>query len=365
VREGDVVEAGAPLVVLTDIAASAGRDQVTQDLVNHQASIDRLTALLDGSETLTFRDIGSNIELHPEILEDILARQRDLFAQQKRRLSADSGVLRSRADGLAESADNMQAQIDGQTRSIEIIRLDLERKRALLAENLISGDSVVRLERDLSQAESELFRLTANQEQNLIEAKDVRKQGVQTEVRFAEDATQELLEARANAAEAAEQLRAAQDVVNRTVLYAPLAGEILNLKYSTLGGVVQPGDPIVEIVPNETQLIASLEIPATDRDGVYEGLSVQTRLSGLDSWLSPSLDGQIMDVSPDLKTSPSGDYTFYEARVVLDVATLAANDVNVSPGMPVEAFISSGRTRTLFSYLIEPITATFRRGARE
>ena len=365
VREGDVVEAGDALVVLTDIAASAGRDQVTQDLVNNLASIDRLTALLDGADALNFNPLDPSVEIAPETLSDILARQRDLFAQQNRRLSADVRVLQSRADGLAESARNKQAQIDGQVRSIDIIKTDLERKRGLLEENLISGDAVVQLERDLSAAESELFRLQAEQEQNLIQAREVRNQIIQTREQFAEAATEDLLEARARAAEASENLRAAQDVVNRTTLYAPLSGEILNLAYKTLGGVVSPGDPIVEIVPLETQLIASLEIPPTEREGVYVGLDVKTRLTGLDSWISPTLEGKIMDVSPDLKTSPNGDYSFYEARVVLDTKTLSEHGLTASPGMPVEAFVVSGKNRTLLNYLVEPITATFRRGAKE
>jgi len=365
VREGDVVESGDPLVVLTDIAASAGRDQVTQDLVNNLASIDRLTALLEGTDPVIFTPLEADIKIAPDALQDILARQRDLFTQQNRRLTADVRVLQSRADGLAENARNKQAQIDGQIRSIEIIETELERKRSLLEENLVSGDAVVQLERDLSTAESELFRLQADQEQNLIQAREVRNQIVQAEELFAEEATEELLEARARAAEATESLRAAQDVVNRTTLCAPLSGEVLNLTYSTLGGVVSPGDPIVEIVPLETQLIASLEIPPIERDAVYVGLEVKTRLTGIDSWISPTLDGTIMDVSPDLKTSPNGDYSFYEARVVLDTATLAEHGLTASPGMPVEAFVVSGKTRTLLNYLVEPITATFRRGIKE
>ena len=128
---------------------------------------------------------------------------------------------------------------------------------------------------------------------------------------------------------------------------------------------MQPGEAVVEIVPLESQLIASLEISPADRDGVYEGLRVITRLSGYDSWSSPSLEGEIMDVSPDLKVSPGGDYSYYEARVVLDLDALAESGISAAPGMPVEAFVLSGQTRTLLNYLVEPITAIFRRGAKE
>ena len=365
IKEGDLVETGDPLMVLTDIAASAGRDQVTQNLVTHLSSIDRFNALLDGDEEVAFKALDADIEILPADLAEILARQRDLFEQQKRRLSADIRVLRSRADGLAETARNKQAQIESQSRSVEIIQADLQRKQSLLDENLVSGDTVVQLQRDLSDAERELFRLNAEQEENLIQAREVRNQIVQAEERFAEEASQQLLEARANATDAGERLRAAQDVVNRTILFAPRSGEILNLKHSTVGGVVQPGEAVVEIVPLESQLIASLEISPADRDGVYEGLRVITRLSGYDSWSSPSLEGEIMDVSPDLKTSPSGEYSYYEARVVLDLDALAESGINASPGMPVEAFVLSGQTRTLLNYLVEPITAIFRRGAKE
>ena len=282
IKEGDMVEIGDPLMVLTDIAASAGRDQVTQDLVTHLTSIDRFNALLSEQAELTFKPLAADIEIEPDALEEILARQRDLFAQQKRRLSADIRVLQSRADGLAETARNKQAQIESQRRSVEIIQTDLTRKQALLEENLVSGDAVVQLERDLSNAERDLFRLNAEQEENLIQAREVRNQIIQTRERFAEEVSQQLLEARASATHAGERLRAAQDVVNRTTLFAPRSGEILNLKHSTEGGVVQPGEAVVEIVPRETQLVATLEIPPVDRDGVYEGLRVITRLSGYD-----------------------------------------------------------------------------------
>ena len=70
-------------------------------------------------------------------------------------------------------------------------------------------------------------------------------------------------------------------------------------------------------------------------------------------------------ISADLKTSPSGDYSYYEARVLIDSEGLASLETDPMPGMPVEAFVSSGQTRTLFDYLIEPISAVVRRGARE
>ena len=78
----------------------------------------------------------------------------------------------------------------------------------------------------------------------------------------------------------------------------------------------------------------------------------------------PGLKGTVTNVSADLKTSPNGEFSYYEARVTIDAVTLAEMDIKVIPGMPVEAFINSGKTRTLFDYLFEPISAILRRGAR-
>ncbi|MEL6414062.1 MAG: HlyD family type I secretion periplasmic adaptor subunit [Pseudomonadota bacterium] len=365
IQEGDLVQADEPLMVLTDIATSAGRDQITYNLVNYLAAIDRLTALSDGAAKVEFSERTLSTAIANTAQKEILDRQNDLFAQQTRRREAEIRVLSSRASGLQERAENQQAQIDSHNRSVEIIEIELDRKQSLLEENLISADTIVALERDLSLAVGELSRLKTDQEQNLIDARNVVNQIAQIEAEFDEAASQELLEARSAVSEATEQLRTAQDVLSRTTLYAPIAGEILNLKFTTLGGIVQPGEAVAEIVPRETQLVALLEIPPNERDRVYEGLIVQTRLSGYDSWAAPHLEGSIMDVTPDLKTSPNGEYSYYEARVMLDTQTLEQNGLIASPGMPVEAFVSSGQKRTLLSYLVEPIQATFRRGFKE
>ncbi len=364
IKEGDVVEEGQALMVLTDIAASSGRDYITADLMNYMASVDRLNALRDNAPRLVFNAAEENVEIETSQLLEIQARQTDLFNQQKNRLNADVNVLESRKSGLSKSAQNAQAQIDAQKASMELIVVDLDKKRGFLSDNLISGDAVFALERDLSSVKAELSRLEAAQQTHLIQIEEVENQVKQTQVRFTESITQELLETRVLLNESRESLRAAQDVVNRSVITAPIAGEILNLNYTTIAGIVSPGERILEIVPNESRLIASVEVPPSYRDSVYVDLEVRTRLTGLESWNSPTLEGKVIDISADLKTSPRGDYSFYEARISLIMEGEGGVVDRVTPGMPVESFILSGQERTFLQYLLEPITAMFRRGAR-
>lgn len=106
--------------------------------------------------------------------------------------------------------------------------------------------------------------------------------------------------------QAAEESRsAAQDVLNRAIIKAPVGGEVLNLSSNTKGGVVAPGDTVLEIVPNGDSIVASVQIKPTDRAQVFEGLNVRTQASAYRSWKSPSFDGTIQDVSADLKRDPA------------------------------------------------------------
>ena len=363
VREGQRIKAGERLIVLTDIPALSGRDQTAEDYVDAQASIARLRALSASETSLTLPAID-NADVPTDRFEEIVSRQSSLFSQQRLTHAADIEVLRSRRDGFARSGQNTQNQINSIARSLAIVRADLAEKRGLLAERLIRAAEVTQLERDEAGLSGDMARLRTEQVDDRSQVIEIDREIAQTRARFDEKVSSDLLEGRTREAELRERLTAMRDVVSRTVITAPVAGTILNLKFATTGGVVRAGEPIMEIVPTGTALVATVEIRPVDRDTVYEGLKVKTRLSGLKSWSAPSLDGEVSQVSADLKTSPDGDYSYYEARVIIAAEDLAELDDAVLPGMPVEAFIFSGTERTFLDYLLEPITATLRRGAR-
>ncbi len=363
VREGDDVEAGDPLLVLTDVAAIAGRAEVSQDLLNAKASVARLDALMGQRDSFDFPQELAD-EVSAARLADIRIKQNALFEQQRSALTADVAVLTSRQQGLRESIRNRDVQIDSTLRSLEIVRDDLARKREFLEDRLITANQVTALEREEATLEGDLARLRTEQNQATSQIAETGRQISQARARFLERVSSELVDARSQVSQLEERLTTVRDVVNRSIITAPQSGKILNMAFSTPGGVVGPGEPILEIVPSYEGLIATVQLRPTDRDNVYEGLAVTTRLSGLKGWTSPNLPGEVTQVSADLKTSPDGSYSFYEARLVVDTDPLNDSGVEITPGMPVEAFVSSGETRTLMAYLIEPIEATFRRGAR-
>ncbi|MEO1406027.1 MAG: HlyD family efflux transporter periplasmic adaptor subunit [Pseudomonadota bacterium] len=138
---------------------------------------------------------------------------------------------------------------------------------------------------------------------------------------------------------------------------------MLNLAFSTEGGVVRPGEAILEIVPEIEAVTASVRIRPNDRASVFEGQTVRTQISAYKSWLNPSLDGEIVTVSADLKTDVVTGTNYYEARVRIPDASLEGEtDLDIIPGMPVDVFIFSGKSRTLADYLFEPIASSITKG---
>ena len=245
------------------------------------------------------------------MLTSTRARQRELFDQQRNKLKADIDVLNSRRTGLIERAENHEAQITSTRRAQNLVAEDIKRSRILLDQRLIRALDLSGLERDEARLSSDIARLISEQSTARAQATETAQQIVQSQAEFRQQISADLVTARSELLANKERLVSAQDIVNRTTVYAPQSGEILNLAFSNAGAVVRPGETILEIVPDNQDLIATAEVQPSDRDSVYEGLSVEARLSGLKAWDAPLLKGEVSDISADLKTSPDGRYSYY------------------------------------------------------
>ena len=225
VREGDVVKTGAPLLVLTDVSVAAGRDQIAKELANTEASLDRLEALLSDRSSVKFRTLDQTI-VSEEVLQTTRSRQRELFSQQVGKLKADIDVLESRRDGLIQRADNHEAQIESTTRARDLVKTDIERSQKLLEQRLIRALDLSGLERDEARLSSDIARLISEQNTARAQAEEISQQVIQTRAQFKEQISADLIIARSEILSNRERLISAQDVVNRTTVYAPQSGEI-------------------------------------------------------------------------------------------------------------------------------------------
>lgn len=364
VGEGDQVVADQPLVELAGVQVSAGRDQVIQGLANGLASVERLRALSEGRQAMDFSNLAA-LDIPAQTLTEIQARQENLFEQQRETFNASITVLESRKDSLLLRAETLSEQIANTRRARNLLREEISRNRELVEMRMMNARELSAMEVQEAQMASDLSRLQSDQLTTRSEAGELDAQISQTQAQFFETLSDELVVAQGEVLSAQEQLSAAQDMVNRTIVYAPQAGTVLNLNFSTVGGVVRPGEEILQLVPNSSDLVVVLQIRPLDRDAISEGLDVDVKLSGLNAWQFPVLAGTVEAISADLKTSERGDAQYYEARVLILPESVEELGRRPNAGMPVEAFVSSGHSRTFFAYLVEPLTTIIRRGVRE
>ena len=365
VSEGDRVAAGQTLVVLEPLQSEAQRDEHAQELAVQTATIERLSALRAGRDAPRFAGLEA-ISLDPAVKDAITTRQRALFEQQRAAQAAEIELLETRRQTLRGRADDLEGQINATDAALRSGREDLALRRQLLAERLETIGTVSALEREVSRLEAELSRLRGSRNEAVSGIQEATDQIRQAEAALAERSGREILEAQARALAARERLRSTEDRLARTVITAPIAGEVLNLAFATVGGVVRQGEPVMEIVPDEGGLVASLRLAPTDRDAVVPGQTVKANLTAYKGFVaSAQLEGEVLGVSADLLTDPVTAVPYYEARVRLAAENLnPADNIVIIPGMPVDAFIASGRSRTLMSYMLEPVTETIRRGSQ-
>ncbi|WP_417481958.1 HlyD family type I secretion periplasmic adaptor subunit [Maricaulis sp.] len=364
VRDGDLVEAGQPLLTLEETASLSVRDEIMQDIASLTGSLQRLVALRDGRDEPDFSALEA-MPLGDAERAEVIERQHDLFQQQRQAFEADIAVLTARRDGARSSRRLQAEQVVLTQRVLEAAQEQLELLRNRVDRQMARLDELRAMERDVASLEAEISRLRTEAQAAANLERDLEGQIGQAEATFARQISTEQLEVRVQLQQAEERLNSAQDILNRSVITAPLSGEILNLRFSTRGGVVRPGEAILEIVPEVGEVTASVRIRPAQRAAVYAGQNVRIRMSAFKSWLTPQLDGTVVSVSADLKTDEVSGASYYEVRVTVPASELEKlGDREIIPGMPVEVFIFSGRSRTTLDYLFEPISESLFRGAR-
>ena len=364
VREGDIAQQGAVLVVLEKTRALANRDQIIQEYAASAASVARLAALRDNQVIPDFSRLDG-LELGAVEQQNIIRRESDLFKQQKNALQSDMAVLQTRIRAAEKTIESRNRQVEITNTALQSAQSELELVREIFSKQLARKDQVTTTERLVANLEGEKARLESEGETAESTILELKARIVQTRSDFAREIASDHLEANAVLLAAAEQLRTAQDVLNRSEIIAPVSGEVLNMAFSTVGGVVRPGETLMEIVPDIDRVTASIRIAAVDRSSVHEGQTVRTQFSSYKGWQAPRLEGLITDISADLKVDPITSVSYYEARVHVSPEEMAkTKNLEITPGMPVDVFIYSGTSRTFMEYIFEPLGESLFRGLR-
>ena len=362
VEEGDAVVAGQPVVVLDSTRSGAHRSLLEKQHASAAALGKRLEAERDGLSVIDFpawlRESADGVE------DDVLATQERIFEARAQSLQTRVAIHERRVAQLREESSGFREHIAAQDRELALLGEEIGDVAALVEKGY---EPQTRL-RALQRREA---GIAGNRARNRAAIARIEQQIAETHLATAElrqsrqrEVVEALREVETRLAELRERLSAARDVDARTQLRAPVSGTVVGLRVFTRGGVVGPGEALMDIVPAEAGLVVAARVDPLDIDAVTPGLPAEVRLVAFSRLTTAPLAGEVVGVSADRLVEPRTGASYYEARVALDAESGVVAPGELHPGMPVEVLIVTG-TRTPLSYLVGPITARLRRALRE
>lgn len=364
VRNGDRVAAGQVLVRLDSTQADAKLDLLRKRDDVARARQARLEAEYNDREQIEFPDDLLAGRGDPSVAE-LIATQVNLFNERRDARNSKVAILEGRMEQLRSEIAGLDGSIAAQDEEIGLLSEEIGDLKKLFAKGIVPKARLLSLQRRAAEIEGARSRNSAARLRAHQEIHEARLQiaGLRTE--RAREAAAQLDEVRSTLQDLGEQLRAAEDVGARAAVVAPHAGLVVNRRVHTPGGVVAPGEALLDLVPINDQLIVEARINPTDADVVYPGLDAQVRIMAFNQRNTQPLLGRLTYVSADRLEDARTGAAYYGARIELPADPPAeGGQGQVSSGMPAEVIIVSGE-RTLLDYLLEPFTTVLRRAVRE
>ena len=371
VREGDHVDANAVLVELSTVELRAQERALAGQAIELEASRERLIA--EGAHRDTVETPASWDSLPEEyrpLAESVLARQIDELHARRTAVSAETGIQTQRQSQLRARIQGYRDQLTAIDQQIVLVNEEARGLRTLEAEGFASATRVRAAERaaaDLTGRRAELEGLIAQSTEGIGEA---RMQSLSIRDDRAEQIAQELRQTDTQLADVVPRLQAVRLQLEAARVRAPTAGVVVGLSVFNEGAVVAPGERILEIVPDEQDLIMQVQIRPLDADNVRVGQTTNVRLAAFEGRNIPYARGVVSRLSADrFEDAHTGAHYFVaEVRVSheeLDhLSQVVGRQLHLSPGLPIEVIIPL-RKRTALQYLFEPLGRSMWRSFRE
>ncbi len=360
-RDGDLVQEGQALLVLDDTQAAAQLEIANSQYIALRAREARLIAERDGLEQVIYpvELIRSDTRVQQEI-----AAQNEIFSARQTANAGRYGILEQRVEQLSNQVEGMKV-LRGTKELLAASYLEeLNDTRVLLEQGFSEKTRLREMERNYAAQSGEAAELNSNIAAAEVQIGETRLQILQTESEFLNEVVSELGDTQTNLQDVTERITALEDVVDRTVVTAPDFGVINGMQVHTIGGVIGPGSPIAEIVPESDELIVQASVSPNDIDRVMEGQEARVRFSAFGN-RAPTIFGTVMSLSADIVADENSPAPYYLARVQVDPESLEElGNLELQPGMPAEVYINTG-SRTFLQYLFRPLSDAVARSFNE
>ena len=301
-----------------------------------------------------------------DVVQAVLADQKDLFSGRRLILQSQKDILSARTEQIKVQIEGLELQKSAFERRLANFTEMLVRMRDGESKGLIQGNQLSQREDQLIEIEANLGQVISDIAQARASVGETELQALQLQQEYSERASTELEQIRAEISELMERRKVAADVLSRTEIRAPSSGTIQNLKVHTVGSVIRPGEILMELVPEDEELIINARVSPLDVDNVAAGLSTEVRFSAFKTKLTPIMLGMVETVSNDVITPDNpNESPYYLARITVD-----ENDIpeeikgRLAAGMPADVVITTGE-RTVINFIASPLMDAVRKSMIE
>ncbi|WP_170431758.1 HlyD family type I secretion periplasmic adaptor subunit [Ruegeria arenilitoris] len=365
VRDGDAVTDGDMLVRLDDTFLSSEKTIVESQLFELLARRVRLEAERDGGDAEALAAQLAYVQKQDNIDPDLIAGQQRLFEARLETLTQQTEQLRKQRIQIESEIEGTEAQLVSLRRQVELIQDELKDQQSLFDRGLTPASRVSALQREEASLTGEIGRLEAAvarltgqisaTEIEIVELTSTRREEAITALRDVQTQISELAERRLSL-----------DVrLSRLDIRAPVAGTVYGSQVFALQSVIQPAEPMMYVVPQDTPLLVAARVDAIHVDQLHIGQPVSLRFPAFNQRETPEIDGRVITVSADTFTDDNTGQTYYRAEVAPEDNQIERlNGQALMPGMPVETMIKTDE-RSPLSYLIKPLADYFNRAFRE
>lgn len=355
VREGDQVNEGQLLIRLDDVATRANLESLRYRYLGLRATQARLQTELSGRDAISY---------HPDLVEaakDPLIRQQ--MQNQEQLLRSRRSSLRADLQGIEESIlgqlglfQSYESMLSSRRSQLALLKEELANTRGLVEEGYVPRMRQMELERQVAESGALISGLLGDMNRADRASKELRQRAIARQQDYRKEVESQLADVTREVLGDSERVRALQADLERTEIRSPASGQVLALATQTVGGVVAPGQKLMEIVPANESVLLETQVPPHLIDRVQAGMTVDVRFSSFAHSPQLVVQGKLVSVSGDLLTDSQSNVSYFLARVEITPDGLRMlGKRQMQPGMPVEVVLKTGE-RSLLTYMLHPLT---------
>lgn len=363
-NDGQRVHAGQLLIRLDNTQASSVLGSLLDESDALEAQEARLEAERDGRDSIAYPADLLNRASDPKVVAAMRGEE-NAFAARRETLAKQIDILNNKTGENGTIVAGLQAQQVSVDKQIGLIDRESQSVQSLYDKGLSTLPRLLALKRQAADLAGQRGQLSEKIAQTKLTDGENDLQIMTLKNEQLSDVVKDLRDVQTKRFDLQDKVRAARDVLSRLEIRAPVSGRVQELSLHTIGAVVKPGEPLMEVVPEHDELEVDVHVRPEDADSVYAGMTARINFSAYQARRLPIVLGKVKSVSADRQVDQRTGQAYFAVAVTVDRAALKNYpSAKLIPGLPVDVALDTG-SRTALQYFLEPITDTFQNGMKE